>query len=63
MNGQMATGKWSHSRVCADHGYHGVLYICESYPPDVKAMIKAMGRRWAGFAPRHPWAMDEWVAA
>lgn len=42
--GEMGTAENSHSRWCEEHGWHGSGYACQSYPPDVLAMIQAQNQ-------------------
>lgn len=37
-----------HIRKCNIHGEHGILYICESYPEDLKKELKKLGDEFCG---------------
>jgi len=54
----VASGQWKNSRRClvCPNGYHGPLYACESYPPELLQELSAS----ASYA-REQMAAPEWA--
>ena len=47
-DGDIGTGRWSHSRWCAGHStYHGALYVCECYGDKLKIQVLQDSERFA----------------